>query len=78
MDNKDINKIINNVSGQLNMDPDQLQSAVDNGKLNNVLKGMDSAQADKVQQVLADPEASKKILATPQAQALLKKLMGNG
>ena len=37
----------------------------------------DKKQADKIQSILNDKEKTEKLLSTPQAQALLKKLMGD-
>lgn len=74
--NEEINNLINGLSQRLNAEPDQIKAAVEKGNLDSVLKGMNSSQAAKIQSILADPEASQKILSTPQAQALIKKLMG--
>ncbi len=74
--NEQINNLINNLSQRLNSDPEKVKSAVENGNLNGVLQNLDSKQADKIQKILSDPKASEKLLSTPQAQALIKKLMG--
>ena len=37
---------------------------------------MTSGENQAMQKVLSDPEAAKKLLSTPQAQALLKMLQG--
>jgi hypothetical protein len=37
---------------------------------------MNSSQAKKIQKILDDPKESEKLLNSPQAQAIIKKLMG--
>ena len=44
--------------------------------VNNILSKLPQNQADKVKAILSDKEATKKLLSTPKAQELLKKLLG--
>lgn len=74
--NEQMNSLIEMLSQRLNSNPQQVKEALEKGKLDKVLMNMDSQQAQKISSILSDPEQSKKILATPQAQALIKKLMG--
>ena len=74
--NEQINSLINQLSERLNADSGDVRAALQKGNLDKVLSNMDKKQADKIGQILSDPEESKKILSTPQAQALIKKLMG--
>ena len=46
--------------------------------LNNLLKSLSPADTAKLNQILNDKEATNRVLSTPQAQELLKKLTGNG
>lgn len=78
MDNKNqFENILQNLSKKLNSNPDSLKSAAQNNDVNKLLSNLDPKQANKVKSILSDPEASKKILESPQAQALIKKLNGN-
>lgn len=43
----------------------------------NILSGMDSKQSDQIKNILSDQNKVKQILASPQAQQLMKKLKGN-
>ncbi|MCQ2479129.1 MAG: hypothetical protein MJ120_00715 [Clostridia bacterium] len=43
----------------------------------NILSAMDSKQSEQVKSILSDQEKIKQILASPQAQQLMKKLKGN-
>lgn len=74
--NEQINSLINQLSQRLNADSTQVKEALQKGKLDKVLMNMDQKQAQKISDILSDPEQSKKVLSTPQAQALIKKLMG--
>ncbi len=74
--NEQINSLINQLAQRLNADTADVEAAVKKGNIDKVLKNMDQKQAQKISDILSDPEQSKKILSTPQAQALIKKLMG--
>ncbi|MBQ8860352.1 MAG: hypothetical protein IJ015_03320 [Ruminococcus sp.] len=74
--NEQINSMINQLSQRLNADSTQVKEALQKGNLDKVLMNMDEKQAEKISRILSDPEESKKVLSTPQAQALIKKLMG--
>lgn len=74
--NEQINSLINQLSQRLNADSTQVKEALERGNLDKVLMNMDQKQAQKISDILSDPEQSKKVLSTPQAQAIIKKLMG--
>lgn len=74
--NEQINSLIDMLSQRLNADSSQVRDALEKGNLDKVLQNMNPAQAQKIGAILSDPEESKKVLSTPQAQALIKKLMG--
>lgn len=74
--NEQINSLIEQLSQRLNADSGEVKAALQKGNLDKVLMNMDTKQAQKIGQILNDPEQSKKILSTPQAQALIKRLMG--
>lgn len=74
---KQIQDIINSLAQKLGQKPEAIQNNVQNGDVNKILSRMDSKQAQKVQNILNDREQTEKILNTPQAQALIKKFMGD-
>lgn len=45
-------------------------------KVNQILNKLDPQQAKKVEQILSDKAATEKLLSTPKAKQLLKKLLG--
>lgn len=77
MKEKNINKLISNLSKQLGVSENQIKNAAQNGNVNDMLKNADSNQTDKIKSVLNDPEKTKQILNSPQAQALIKLLGGD-
>lgn len=74
--NDNMQNLINTASQRLGTTPEDLKKASQQGNVQNLLNQLDGEQAKKVQQILNDKEASQKLLNSPQAQALLKKLMG--
>lgn len=72
-----LNEILKSLSQKLNTTPENLKSAVEQGNLQDITKTMDSSQAEKLNKVLSDPNMTQKLMSTPQAQELMKKLMGN-
>lgn len=76
-DNKNMNKLINELSKKLGVSSDKIQSAAENGNVNEILKSSDSSNARKMEDILKDPQKTKEILNSPQAQKLLKMLGEN-
>ena len=57
--------------------PDELKKAAQNGNVQNLLSNMSPMQAQQIQKILSDENAAKKLLSTPQAQELLRRLSKN-
>lgn len=76
-DNNKTDVLLNSVSKHLGVDKENIKNAAQNGNLQNILKNMNSTDAAKIQKVLSDKDAAKKLLSTPQAQLLLKKFLGD-
>lgn len=72
MADKNINKILENLSRQLGVSEDMIKNSAKSGNVQEVLKNADKNQAEKIEEILKDPEKTKSILNSPQAQALLK------
>ncbi|HBN79927.1 MAG TPA: hypothetical protein DD433_00925 [Ruminococcaceae bacterium] len=66
--------LLNLLAQRLGKKPEELQQQAQNGNLQNLLSGMNPNDAAKLQQVLSDQQAVQKLMSSPQAQALLKKL----
>jgi hypothetical protein len=77
MNEKEMNKMINNLSQKLGVSEDELKNATKSGKIDKLLKNNNNINSEKLQSILNDPEKTKQILNSPQAQALIKLLSGN-
>lgn len=76
LNNSEINNLINGLSQRLDTPPEQLKENLEKGNLDSILNKMNSSQAKRIQKILDNKEQSEKILNSPQAQAIIKKLMG--
>lgn len=73
--NQFLNDIFRKAAEKTGASPDELQKATEaNPKLAAALKNLTSEDINKINSILNDKEASARILATPQAQEILKKL----
>ena len=75
-DNKKVNKLLGEVSKKYGISKEQLESAAQSGNIENLLKKTKPNQSKQNESVLSDPEKAKKLLQSPQAQALMKLLGG--
>lgn len=75
-DNKNVNKLLGEVSKKYGISKEQLESAAQSGNIENLLKNTNPSQSKQIESVLSDPEKAKKLLQSPQAQALMKLLGG--
>ena len=75
-DNKKVNKLLGEVSKKYGISKEQLESAAQSGNIENLLKNTNPNQSKQIESVLSDPEKGKKLLQSPQAQALMKLLGG--
>jgi hypothetical protein len=66
------NKLINELTKRLGISQNQMQDAMKSGNVEDVLKNADSSKAQQIQSILNDPEKTREIMNSPQAQALLK------
>ena len=76
LNNSEINNLLNGLSQRLDTPSEVLKENIEKGNLNNILNKMNSHQSKRIQKILDNKEQSEKILNSPQAQAIIKKLMG--
>ncbi len=74
--NKKFENLFKSVSNQLGKSPEELKQASQNGDIENLLENLNPSDAQKIKKILANKNMANKILATPQAQNLIKKLLG--
>ena len=67
---------IKKLAEHLGCSEEEVKAAVQSGEINRLLSRMDQNQAGQINRILADPESAKKIIESPQAQALIKKFFG--
>ena len=72
--NNNFDELLRRAGGSMGTSPDKLEQAAKNGKLGGLLKGMDKNTLAQVEKILKDREQTEKILNSPQAQELMKKL----
>ncbi|MBE6860710.1 MAG: hypothetical protein E7499_05395 [Ruminococcus sp.] len=77
IDPKNIEGLLNVVSKKLGVPPEKLKNELESGKFDSALSGMSRNDAAKFQQAVNNPKLVEKLMSTPQAQALYKKLSGD-
>lgn len=75
--NPKFENLLKSVSDKLGKSPKELKKASETGNVENLLGNLNPNDAQKIQKILADKNAANKILSTPQAQSLIKKLLGD-
>ena len=71
-----VEEMLKKASQKLGADPEDLKKAASKGNIKALLKNIGTKEAQKIEQVLSNKEAASKLLSTPKAQQLLKKLLG--
>lgn len=74
--NDKIEDLLRTVSSRLGKDPQDLKNAVQSGNFQNIFANLDSADAQKIEQMLSDKNAASKLLSSEQAQQMIKNLLG--
>ena len=75
-DENKVNALLGAVSQKIGVSSDQLRKELAEGKFDSALASMNKNDASKLQRVMNDPKLIEKMMSTPQAQALYKKLSG--
>lgn len=77
MSNENFENLLKSVSNKLGKSPEELKQASQSGDVSNLLGNLNPTDAQKIQKILSDKNVANKILSTPQAQNLIKKLLGD-
>ena len=75
-DSKQIDKLIQMLSERMGAPENEIRSALENSNYSRLLNRMDPAQASKLESVLSDEKSASDFLNSPQAKAIIKRLMG--
>jgi hypothetical protein len=73
---KAMQALLNTAAKQLKTTPEVLEKQLKSGTFDKALAGMPKSEADKLTKALSDKETCEKLLSSPQAQAIYKKLSG--
>lgn len=76
LDSKNADELLKVVSKKLNVPADTLKKQLEEGKFDAAINNMSSSESAKFKQVMNNPKLVEKIISTPQAQALYKKITG--
>lgn len=75
-DREQIDKLIKKLSERMGTPESDIRSAVESSNYSRFLSKMDPAQAKQVEDILGDEQRAREFLNSPQAKAVLKRLMG--
>lgn len=78
MNNDELKNLISGFINKNYNNPAQTTDAKNKQKVEKMLNSLNDKQAQQLKEVLKNPEKSKEILNSAAAQALFKKLSGNG
>ncbi|BED93101.1 MAG: hypothetical protein RsTaC01_1061 [Candidatus Paraimprobicoccus trichonymphae] len=71
-----IDELIDKASQKLKIKPDELKNCTQSGNIKEILKNLNENDIEKIEKILSDKKSSEKLLATPKAQEIIKKIMG--
>lgn len=75
-DNEQINKLIKKLSERMGTPESDIRSAVNGSNYNKLLRKLPSDKAREMEDILGDEDKAREFLNSPQAKAIIKKLMG--
>lgn len=75
-DQQQINALIRKLSERMGTPENEIRSAVESSNYSRFLQKMDPAQAKQVETLLSDENSARQFLNSPQAKAIIKRLMG--
>ncbi len=76
IDPKKLNGLLGVVSKKIGVPPEKLRRELEEGKFDSALSAMNSGDAARFRQAVNNPGLVEKMMSTPQARALYKKLSG--
>lgn len=69
-------EMLQEVEKKTGINSEELKKAANTGDLSNLVKNLGKDNTQKIEKILSDKESAMKLLSTPKAKALLKKLLG--
>lgn len=74
IDSKKMAALLSIASKKLGTSPDALKAQLESGSFDKALGNLPQGQQSKLKQALSNPKTAEKLLSTPQAQEIYKKL----
>ncbi len=68
--------MLKKASQKLGTSPENLKKVAEEKNINHLLKNISAKESQKIEKTLSNKEELSKLLSTPKAQQLLKKLLG--
>jgi hypothetical protein len=78
MNNNELNSLIQSFINKNGLKGEQVSDTKNKQKVEKLMKGLDEKQAKQLKKIINDPKKTQDILKSSAAQALIKKLSGNG
>lgn len=75
-DKVQIDQLIKQLSERMNTPESEIRGAVEGSSYGKLLSKLPPAQAQQMGEILADEDKAREFLNTPQARAIIKRLMG--
>jgi wobble nucleotide-excising tRNase len=73
---KQVDEALKTLGKKLGLSPEQLRKELESGKFDKILQNLSAKESATVQNVLQNPKMMEKLMHSPQAKALMEKLMG--
>ena len=75
-DKEQINRLIKQLSERMGAPESEIKSAVEGSSYNKLLSRLPDDKAKQFGEILSDEKKAKEFLSTPQAKAVIKRIMG--
>ena len=72
--NSSMEKMIQLASSKLGVSPEKLKRTLESGNIEDMLGSMRREDADKLKKLMNDPSAKEKLLSSPEAAKIIKKM----
>lgn len=72
--NSSMEKMIQLASSKLGVSPEKLKSTLESGNVDDMLGSMRKEDADKLKKLMNNPTAKEKLLSSPEAAKIIKKM----
>ncbi len=72
--NSSMEKMIELASKKLGISPEKLKSSLEQGNVDDMLSNMRKEDSEKLKKIIQDPSAKEKLLNSPEAEKIMKKL----